>query len=138
MSEKVNFQLVSPEKSLISGSFDMVIVPGEDGDMGVLPQHSHLASTLRPGVITIVDGNEKKQLFVSGGFVDIQPDSCTVLSDEATLVSDFDKSQIEKSIKHLKEDIEDSKEEYDRKQLEKSLHIEEQKLVAVTSPQYLS
>ena len=76
MAGRVNFELVSPERVLVSDTFDMVVIPGGDGDIGVLPDHAPLISTIRPGVIDIHDdGKVAHQVFVAGGFAEVLPRS---------------------------------------------------------------
>ena len=93
MADMVEFELVSPERLLKSESVEMVVVPGSEGDLGVLPGHSPLIAMVRPGVIDIHEGGSVKQsIFVAGGFCEVSPERCTVLAEEATPVSDIDKS----------------------------------------------
>ena len=69
---KVEFELVSPARLLSSQSVDMVVVPGGDGDFGVLPGHAPLLSTVRPGVILVYQGREiTERIFVAGGFAEV-------------------------------------------------------------------
>src|SRR3546814_18203914 len=80
---KVAFELVSPERLLLSEEVDMVVVPGEEGDFGVLVRHAPLISTLRPGVIKVHNGGSvTEQIFVAGGFAEVTPSRCTVLAEE--------------------------------------------------------
>jgi len=93
MAERLEFELVSPEKLLKSEPVEMVVVPGAEGDLGVLPGHSLLIETVRPGVIDIHEGGSvKESIFVSGGFCEVSPERCTVLVDEATPVTALDKA----------------------------------------------
>jgi F-type H+-transporting ATPase subunit epsilon len=102
MADKVQFELVSPEKLLLSEAADMVVVPGTEGNFGVLPGHSLLISTVRPGVIDVYDGNEiSERIFVSGGFAEVTPERCTVLADEAVPVSSLDAATIEVEMRNL-------------------------------------
>src|SRR6516164_3541867 len=96
MAEKVQFELVSPEKLLLSEAVEMVVIPGGDGDFGVLPGHSLLISTIRPGVIDVHDeGAVGERIFISGGFAEVTPERCTVLADEAVPLSALDAGSIE-------------------------------------------
>jgi F-type H+-transporting ATPase subunit epsilon len=96
MAETVEFELVSPQKLLKSEAAEMVVVPGGDGDIGVLPGHSLLISTLRPGVIDIHEGGKvRESIFVGGGFLEISPESCTVLTEESTPVDEINKADAE-------------------------------------------
>jgi F-type H+-transporting ATPase subunit epsilon len=93
MTEMVEFELVSPERLLKSEAVEMVVVPGGDGDIGVLPNHSQLITTIRPGVINIHSGGKvSESIFVGGGFCEVSPERCTVLAEEAIAVADIDKS----------------------------------------------
>ena len=109
-ADKVEFELVSPERLLLSAQVDMVVVPGAEGDFGVLPRHSPLISTLRPGVIRVFEGREVKQrIFVAGGFAEVTPERCTVLAEEAVPVGEIDAAKIDQQIKDLGEDMADAK-----------------------------
>jgi F-type H+-transporting ATPase subunit epsilon len=96
MADKVQFELVSPEKLLLSEAVDMVVVPGTEGNFGVLAGHSLLISTVRPGVIDVYEGNDiSERIFVSGGFAEVTAERCTVLADEAVPLSSLDAAAIE-------------------------------------------
>ena len=99
MAETVEFELVSPAKLLKSEPVEMVVVPGAEGDIGVLPGHSPLIATVRPGVIEVhEDGGVKERIFISGGFCEISPERCTVLAEEAIEVSSIDKATAQKRL----------------------------------------
>lgn len=104
MADKLQFELVSPEKLLLSEAVAMVVVPGGEGNFGVLPGHSLLISTVRPGVIDVY-GDEQNQvterIFVAGGFAEVTPERCTVLADEAVPLSSLDRLAIEQHQKTL-------------------------------------
>jgi len=90
MADLVEFELVSPERLVKSMSVDMVVIPCAEGDIGVLPGHTPLIGTVRPGVVDIhVDDKVSESLFVSGGFVEVTAERCTLLAEEALLVSDL-------------------------------------------------
>lgn len=93
MADKLQFELVSPEKLLLSEAVGMVIVPGAEGNFGVLPGHALLISTVRPGVIDVYeDKTVSERIFVSGGFAEVTPERCTVLADEAVPLSSIDRA----------------------------------------------
>ena len=100
---KISFDLVSPEKLIFSDEVGMIIVPGKDGDLGVLPGHSKLVSSLRPGRVMVYgeDKNLLKSFFVSGGFAEVNPEKCILLAESVDEVSALDKSSIEKEIQEL-------------------------------------
>lgn len=104
MAEKVEFELVSPERLLISKPVDMVVVPGAEGDFGVLKGHSPLISTLRLGVIDIHDeGSISERIFVAGGFAEVTAERCTVLAEEAVALGDLKRAEIEADLKGLRD-----------------------------------
>jgi F-type H+-transporting ATPase subunit epsilon len=91
MAERVQFELVTPERVLARQEADLVVVPGGDGNFGVLPGHAPLLSTLRPGVVDIYEGDKiTSRIFVAGGFAEVAEDRFTVLADEAQAVGDID------------------------------------------------
>lgn len=90
MTDLVEFELVSPQRLVKSQSAGMVVVPCSEGDIGVLPGHTPLIGTVRPGVVDIhEDDKVTESIFVSGGFVEVTGDRCTLLAEEATLVSEL-------------------------------------------------
>ena len=99
MADKVEFELVSPERLLVSRGVDMVVVPGEEGDFGVLPGHALFLSGVRPGVIEIYDGDSvSDRIFVAGGFAEVTGERCTVLAEEALSLSEVDRTAVEARI----------------------------------------
>ena len=106
MAGRIGFELVSPEKLLLSEDVEMVVVPGGEGNFGVLPGHALFISTVRPGVIDVYEGNKvSERIFVSGGFAEVTPERCTVLADEAMPLSSLDRGQIEESLKTAEAEI---------------------------------
>ena len=100
MADKVAFELVSPERLLFSAEVDMVVVPGTEGDFGVLPGHAPFISTVRAGVLDIYEGginpvNLKTRIFVAGGFAETADSRLTVLAEEAVPLTDLDRGRIE-------------------------------------------
>ena len=90
MEKNFLFELITPNKSLISGEFDMVVVPGEEGDFGVLPHHSNLISQIRPGVLNTYKNNKiDKSFFIYSGFAEVSNNKLIVLSDTAFDVNEF-------------------------------------------------
>ena len=100
MADKVEFELVSPERLLVSQGVDMVVVPGEDGDFGVLPGHALFLSGVRPGVIEIYDGDKiSDRIFVAGGFAEVTGERCTVLAEEAVHLAEVERTTVEARIR---------------------------------------
>ena len=108
--DSFQFELVSPEKLLISEEVQHVVVPGVEGEFGVLAHHAPLLSVLRPGVVQVykTEGGEPEKLFVRGGFADVNPKGLTILADEAMPMSEFDVSKLDAAIKDAEEDVSDA------------------------------
>jgi len=124
MADKVEFELVSPERLLFSEPVDMVVVPGAEGDFGVLPRHAPLISTLRPGVIRIFEGRTvKDRIFVAGGFAEVTAERCTVLAEEAMPVADIDVAAVDRQLKDLGEDLADAKSDAERAALRQRIAV---------------
>jgi F-type H+-transporting ATPase subunit epsilon len=100
------FELVSPEKILVSEEASMVVIPGEAGEFGVLAGHAPLLSSLRPGIVTItLPTGEQNKFFVAGGFADVNGTLCSVLAEDAVNVNDIDKAALEQQVKNLEDDL---------------------------------
>ena len=115
MESTISFDLVSPEKLIYNDNIGMIIVPGKEGDLGVLPGHSKLLSSLRPGRVMIYDKSKNliKSFFVSAGFVEINPGKCIVLAEEVEEMNNIDKVSIEQQIRNLEnETSNESKQQY--------------------------
>ncbi len=94
MAITMKLNIVSAEQEIYSGLSEMVIVPGTDGDLGILPQHTQLISTLKPGeVIIVLHGGKRESIYISGGILEVQPHVVTILSDTAIRASDLDESR---------------------------------------------
>ncbi|MBF5093167.1 F0F1 ATP synthase subunit epsilon [Azospirillum sp. INR13] len=133
MADKVEFELVSPEKLLKSQPVDMVVVPGSEGDFGVLAGHSPMISTVRPGVIDVYEGDRVvDRVFVAGGFAEVTEARCTVLAEEAVALTELDRAAVEKQIKDLSEDLDDSKSDAERAAAESKLAVARAKLDALS------
>ena len=98
----VQFELVTPEQLLVSRAVDMVVVPGTEGNFGVLPGHAPLISTIRPGTIDIYEGNTiAERIFVASGLAEVTPEGCTVLADEAVPPESLDRAQLEAELQTI-------------------------------------
>lgn len=121
---KVEFELVSPEKLLVSKDTDMVVVPGEEGDFGVLPRHAPMISTVRPGVISIYEGKTvAERIFIAGGVAEVTPTRCTVLAEQAQPVSEIDPAAARQALQDAKEDLADAKTDGERKVAERKIAV---------------
>lgn len=129
--EKVEFELVSPERLLLSQAVDMVVVPGVEGNFGVLPRHAPMISTIRPGVIDVYEGKTiVERIFVAGGIAEVTRQRCTVLAERAIAVGDIDKPALERELANLREDARDAKDETVRKAAASEVEVIEAMLKA--------
>ena len=130
MESTISFDLVSPEQLVFNDKAGMIIVPGKEGDIGVLPGHSKLLSSLRAGRV-MVYGEDKHLLqsfFVSGGFVEINPEKCIVLAEAVEEMGALVKGTIEQQVRELENETSDeSKLQY---------LIAKSKIEALNSPHY--
>lgn len=131
---KVEFELVSPERLVLSEPVDMVVVPGSEGDFGVLVQHAPMVSAVRPGVISVHDGGQvTERIFVAGGFAEVTARRCTVLAEQALPVADIDRPAVEQQLKDAQEDLVDAQSDPERKTAEQQIAVAEAMLQAAGS-----
>jgi len=137
MSDKVEFELVSPEKLLVSESVEMVVLPGAEGDFGVLPGHAATVSSIRPGLLAVYDnGAVTSRIFVSGGFAEVTPERCTLLADAAVPLDEMNRADIEKSISDLKDDVVAARDDAEREAAEKALSVAQAKIAVLDNAIY--
>jgi F-type H+-transporting ATPase subunit epsilon len=99
MADKITFDLVSPERLLLSEDADMITIPGTEGEMGVMAGHMPLITTLRPGVISVDGGSQANRRFVVlGGFAEVTQTKLTVLAEEAIPATEFDAAALDARI----------------------------------------
>lgn len=110
----LNVDVVSAEESIFSGEAKFVALPGESGELGILPGHTPLISRIRPGTVKVVlaDGSEVN-IFVAGGILEIQPGAVTVLSDTAIRAEDLDEAKALEARKHAEEALRNTKDKAD-------------------------
>ena len=137
MADLIQFELVSPERLQFSRAVEMVVVPGSEGDFGVLPGHAPLISEVRPGIIAVFDGGQvQERIFVAGGFAEVTAERCTVLAEQAMPVSDIDRAAADAGLKDAREDLGDAKDDTERAAAERAIAVAEAKLAALDSPVY--
>ncbi len=130
--DKVSFELASPEALLVSAAVDMVVVPGAEGDFGVLPGHAPFISTVRAGVIDIYDGDKIDQrIFVADGFAEVNERGCTVLSSEAYPVDALDRGEVEERLKAAQDELADADSDDERDKAEAEIAVCEAMLAAI-------
>jgi len=111
---QISLEIISPEKLLLARPVDMVVIPGTEGDLGILPGHSKLITGLRGGLVDIYEaGKITDRFFVSGGFAEITEEHCAVLADDITKQSDLNANVAAEALDKAKEayaavDIQDS------------------------------
>ena len=102
----LSLQVVSPDKDYFLGTIDMVVIPGEDGDFSVLPEHAPVITYLRPGILTIVEKHKEHTYFVGSGFIKVENNNCQVLVDYIKNSLDFDIAASKKQLSELLSEIE--------------------------------
>jgi F-type H+-transporting ATPase subunit epsilon len=146
MPDLVQFELVSPERLILSTEVEMVVVPGTEGNFGVLPGHAPLISTIRPGTIDIYQGGAiTERIFVVSGIAEVTPERCTVLADEAMAPDSLDRATTEAELQTVEGNLTSLREhlgraagtERDRlaaelRQLERQVSVARAKLQALT------
>jgi F-type H+-transporting ATPase subunit epsilon len=111
MPDAFKFELVSPERLLVSGEVEQVLVPGSEGDMTILAYHAPLLTTLRPGLLDIgYPSGEHQRFFLRGGFAEVNPAGLTVLAETAIDLDELDAGQLVQAIKDAEEDVADAAE----------------------------
>jgi F-type H+-transporting ATPase subunit epsilon len=102
MPDRIQFELVAPERLILSEMVEMVVVPGSEGNFGVLAGHAPLVSTIRPGTIEIYEGRAvTRRVFVVGGIAEVVPDRVTVLADEAIAPEVLDRAAVEAQLQEI-------------------------------------
>jgi F-type H+-transporting ATPase subunit epsilon len=121
----LQFEFVSPESILFSGDVDQVDLPGAEGDLGILPGHAPLVTTLRPGIVTIFREGRREPVVVIGGFAEVGPAGLTVLADRAVARGEFDLDELAGNIRDAEEDVADCQDDAQRDRLVR--HLEQLK-----------
>ncbi|HEY7992071.1 MAG TPA: F0F1 ATP synthase subunit epsilon [Stellaceae bacterium] len=132
MANTLQFELVSPERLLRSEQVEMVVVPGTEGNFGVLPGHALLISTIRPGLIEIYEGGKvKERLFIAGGFAEVNPERCTVLADEAVPLPDLNRALLEGEAREIEARLNAAQDDDERNMCRRQLAVIDAKLTAL-------
>lgn len=112
MAQTFKFELVSPERLLVSAEVEAVMAPASEGDMTVMANHAPVMTAVRPGVVTVKTAAGKDERYVVfGGFADITPTAFTLLAEQATPVADIDRSALAKRIQDAREDFADARDD---------------------------
>lgn len=122
MAEAFKFELVSPERLLVSEQVESVVIPGAEGEMTVMAHHAPVMTTIKPGVVTLkTAAGQEERYVVFGGFADIVPSGCTLLAESAVAVKDVDRTDLARRIQEAKEDAADAKDDQTRSKAEQFL-----------------
>jgi F-type H+-transporting ATPase subunit epsilon len=105
MAKRIHVDIVSAEQEIFSGEAEMVIAPGEGGELGILPEHMPLLTRVKPGTIRIQKGGDEEIIYVSGGMMEVQPDRVTVLADTSVRAHDLDEAKAMEAERLAKEAI---------------------------------
>lgn len=137
MADLIQFELVSPERLLVSREVEMVVVPGSEGDFGALPGHAPLISEIRPGVIAVFEGGKvQERIFVAGGFAEVTNERCTVLAQQAIPLAEIDRLAADSELKIARDDLTAAKTDAERTLAEHQIAVAEAKLAALDNPVY--
>lgn len=131
MTDTVQFELVSPAKLLLSEDVEMVVVPGGEGDFGVLPGHTPMLTTVRPGIIDIYENDKiAKRIFVEGGFAEVSETRCAVLAEEAIALDELNRDHAEERLQKANDDLQAADNDVARKNAERELRAAEAMVAA--------
>ena len=121
MAEMLNFEMVSPEKLLLSEDVNSVTVPGTEGDFTVFAQHAPVLSTMRPGVVDVQKASGEERIFVRGGFAEVNPAGLIILAEEAIAMADLDKEALAQQIQNAQEDVDDASDDEKKRLAQEAL-----------------
>ena len=122
MAELFKFELVSPEDLLMSQDVRQVLVPGTEGNFTVLPGHAPMLSTLRPGVLDMLDeGGREERIYVRGGIAEVNPNGLTVLAEDAVPLAELSPDMLGQAIRNAEEDVADAGDDEKRRRAQEAL-----------------
>lgn len=128
----LKLDVVSAEKSLYSGTVKMVVLPGESGELGVLPGHTPLITRIRPGTVRITNEDDSQEVvFVAGGLLEVQPYAVTVLADVAVRLEELDEAKAEESRKKAQETLRNASTPQEAAAIEAELTLLQAQVVAL-------
>ena len=119
--DKLNLEVVSPEKMVISKPVDMVTISGTEGDFGILPGHAAIVSSIRPGFLEIEADKEIEKMFIGGGFIEVLEDKISILATEVVSAENIDLSLCEDQLDKYNSNLASSENEVDKEIIQKSI-----------------
>ncbi len=119
MADNFNFELVSPERLLLSEKVTEVVIPATEGEMTVMANHAPVMTTIRPGIVKVRSSSgAKRDYVVFGGFADILPTGCTLLAESAIPVEELDRDELTRRIAAARKELEDAEHHEHKSRLE--------------------
>ncbi len=132
MPNLLHLDIVTPKQRVLSEDVDMVVVPGEEGDFGVMAHHSPLVSMIRPGLVEVHHGDQPvRKFFVGGGYANVASNVCTVLAESLIPAEELEKQSIESEIATLKAQLDTTESDVKRTAIERRIMEAETKLILV-------
>lgn len=123
MADSFKFELVSPERLLVSEDVTQVVIPGTEGEMTVMPDHAPVMTTVKPGIVKVTTADGKVAPYVVfGGFADILPTGCTLLAESAVHVEDANREDVQKRIDDARSRMDTAEDDRERSDLAEYLH----------------
>ena len=129
--DKLQLELVLPDKLVASKLVDMVIIAGTEGDFGVLPEHAPLVSSIRPGLLEIHDSEKTEKFFLAGGFVEVLSNQVSILASELCSLEDIDVSSCKDEIENLKKQLNSSQDEKEKSLIQNNIDKLEVKIALI-------
>ena len=129
--DKLQLELVLPDKLVASKLVDMVIIAGTEGDFGVLPEHAPLISSLRPGLLDIHDSEKTEKFFLAGGFVEVLSNQVSILASELCSLEDIDVSSCKDEKENLKKQLNSSQDEKEKSLIQNNIDKLEAKIALI-------
>ena len=129
--DRLQLELVLPDKLVASKLVDMVIIAGTEGDFGVLPEHAPLISSIRPGLLEIHDSEKTEKFFLAGGFVEVLSNQVSILASELCSLEDIDISSCKDEIENLKKQLNSSQDEKEKSLIQNNIDKLEVKIALI-------
>ena len=129
--DRLQLELVLPDKLVDSKLVDMVIIAGTEGDFGVLPEHAPLISSIRPGLLEIHDSEKTEKFFLAGGFVEVLSNQVSILASELCSLEDIDVSSCKDEIENLKKQLNSSQDENEKSLIQNNIDKLEVKIALI-------
>ncbi len=121
MANKVNLKIVKPDKIFLEEDYDHVIIPGVDGDFGVLPGHTPLITQIRPGILSVYKGDNKKEYAIHDGFVTVENDKIVIVTETIETPDQIDIQRAEAAKQRAEERLKSNKSDIDFRRAETAL-----------------